>query len=607
MKWPQGWREVFLSDVIESAQPGFAQRPGEEDEGTTPQIRTHNVSPDGRITLEGIKHVMVADGDLERYRLLPGDVVFNNTNSEEWVGKTAVFDQHDGVFVYSNHMTRIRVIRELVLPEFLATFLHYLWSAGYARNRAKRWVSQAAIDGPTLLKFKLPLPPLPEQQRIVEVLQAADLKPFHEAAEKADLLREMAAGASLSGRIPEAWHDANITEVREASLLRNKILGIEGETTDLDWPIVPLLAVCTLNPKLHPDVRPAADAPVTFVPMAAVDERLAAITAPEVRNYAEVQKGYTPFAEGDVLFAKVTPCMENGKAAIASDLIGGVGFGSTEFHVLRPDTRLILAEYLLHFVRQRHFREQAKAAFVGTGGLQRVPPDFFKRVKLPLPSLPEQRRIVESLRHVAPQPFRSAIEQAKRLQSALITEALSGRLTAAWREQHAQALAEAARERDARLGAPAPQVMVHITEHAPTERRTDLARPRRQALIEQLSSFQHEVWNTLRFEWRGAVLADDPAAFEEFCTSPQTAWRLEGFAAGREEVRRALEQLAAMGLIRKMSLPRPNPNTGRTEYLTAFRPLREADDGSRPEEDTALADAERLARELERRRAPEAR
>lgn len=607
MKWPQGWREVLLSDVIESAQPGFAQRPGEEDEGSTPQIRTHNVSPDGRITLEGIKHVTVADGDFDRYRLLPGDVVFNNTNSEEWVGKTAVFDQQDAVFVYSNHMTRIRVRRELVLPEFLAAFLHYLWSAGYARNRAKRWVSQAAIYGPTLLTFKLPLPPLPEQQRIVEVLQATDLKPFHEAAEKADLLREMVVGASLSSRISAAWRDANSTEVREASLVRNKLLGIEGEASDLGWPIVPLLAVCTLNPKLEAYVRPAADTPVTFVPMAAVDERLAAITAPEVRNYAEVQKGYTPFAEGDVLFAKVTPCMENGKAAIASDLIGGIGFGSTEFHVLRPHTRLILAEYLLHFVRQRQFREQAKAAFVGTGGLQRVPPNFFKRVKLPLPSLPEQRRIVESLRHVAPQPFRGAIEQAKRLQSALITEALSGRLTAAWREQNAQALAEAAGERDARLGAPAPQVTVRITEHVPAERRTDLARPRRQAVIDQLSSFQHAVWNTLRVESRGAVLADDPAAFAEFCTSPQTAWRLEGFAAGREEVRRALEQLAAMGLIRKMSLPRLNPNTGRTEYLTAFRPLREAEDGSRPEEDTALADAERLARELERRRASEAR
>ncbi|MBU9406241.1 restriction endonuclease subunit S [Burkholderia multivorans] len=403
------------------------------------------------------------------------------------------------------------------------------------------------------------------------------------------------------------WCNDNISEVRAASLRRNKLLGIGDETPDLDWPIVPLLVVCELNPKLDANVRPAADTPVTFVPMAAVDERLAAITVPEVRPYAKVQKGYTAFVEGDVLFAKVTPCMENGKAAVASNLVGCIGFGSTEFHVLRPDTRLILADYLLHFVRQPQFREQAKAAFVGTGGLQRVPPDFFKRVKLPLPSLPEQRRIVEALKHVAPQRFHSAIGQAKRLQSALITEALSGRLTATWREQHAQGLADAASERDTRLGALAPQVTVHITEHTPPERRTDLARPRRQALSEQLSSFQHEVWNMLRFEWRGAVLADDPAAFEEFCTSLQTAWRLEGFAAGREEVRRALDQLAAMGLIRKMSLPRSNPNTGRTEYLTAFRPLREAEDGSRVEEDTALADAERLARELERRRASEMR
>lgn len=188
-----------------------------------------------------------------------------------------------------------------------------------------------------------------------------------------------------------------------------------------------------------------------------------------------------------------------------------------------------------------------------------------------------------------------------KLHRATLLEALSGRLTATWREQHAVELATSIRERDASLGAPKPRIEVRITEHARPERSVGFARPRRQALIDQLSGFQHEVWNTLRFEWRGAVLADDPTVFEEFCTSPQTAWRLEGFEAAAAEVRRALEQLAAMGLIRKMSLPRDDPNTGRTEFLTAFRPLREDEQGGRAEEDTGLQDVERAARELSRR------
>lgn len=606
MKWPQGWREVSILDVCQ-LNPPLTRDEWPSDDALVSFVPMSAVDENlGAIaSLEERPFSEVKKGYTP---FCSGDVLFAKVTPCMENGKAAIAEGlRSGIGFGSTEFHILRPNPELLAPEYLFHFVRQSW---FRQQAASAFVGTGGLQRVPpgfFKKVRLPLPPLPEQQRIVQLLNAADLRPFHEAASKADLLREIVVSSALSRRMKTTWCNDNIAEVREASLVRNKLLGIEGETPDLDWPIVPLLAICTLNPKLEADVRPAADAPVTFVPMAAVDERLAAITAPEVRNYAEVQKGYTPFAEGDVLFAKVTPCMENGKAALASGLIGGVGFGSTEFHVLRPDTRLILAEYLLHFVRQRQFREQAKAAFVGTGGLQRVPPDFFKRVKLPLPSLPEQRRIVESLRHVAPQPFRSAIDQAKRLQSALITEALSGRLTATWREQHAQALGEAARERDARLGAPAPRVTVRITEHAPAERRTDLARPRRQAVIEQLSSFQHAVWNTLRFEWRGAVLADDPAAFEEFCTSPQTAWRLEGFAAGHEQVRRALDQLAAMGLIRKMSLPRPDPTTGRTEYLTAFRPLREAEYGSRPEEDTALADAERLGRELERRRAPEAR
>lgn len=606
MKWPESWREVPILDVCE-LNPSLSRDERPSDNTLVSFVPMSAVDEErGAIFSAEERPFSEVQKGYTPFR--NGDVLFAKVTPCMENGKAA-FAQglSHGIGFGSTEFHVLRPNTELVLPEYVFHFVRQPW---FREQAAASFIGTGGLQRvpPGFFKrVKLPLPPLPEQQRIVEVLRAAHLQPFHEAADKADLLRQAVVTAALSRRPTHVWRTQNDAQLLEASLQRNKLLGIEAENFGHDWPTVPLLAVCELNPKLRAGSKPSPEQPVTFVPMAAVDERLAAITAPEVRPYAEVQKGYTPFAEGDVLFAKVTPCMENGKAAIARNLVGGIGSGSTEFHVLRPDNRLILADYLLHFLRQPLFREQAKAAFVGTGGLQRVPPDFFKRVKLSLPSLPEQERIIESLKRVDLHPFREAIDQAKRLQAALITEALSGRLTAAWREQHAREQAEAARVRDEALGAAAPRVTVRFTAHAAPERKTGFSRPRRQALIDQLSDFQREVWNTLRFEWRGAVLADDPAVFEEFCTSPQTAWRLEGFEAGREEIRRALEQLSAMGLIRKMSLPRPNPSISRTGYLTAFRPLRETEDGSRAKEDTEMADIDWLRRELERRQAPEAR
>lgn len=134
--------------------------------------------------------------------------------------------------------------------------------------------------------------------------------------------------------------------------------------------------------------------------MAAVDEVQGAIVAAELRPYRAVAKGYTSFNEGDVLFAKITPCMENGKAAVARDLSGGLGFGSTEFHVLRPGPKLV-RDFLFHWIRQPEFRRQAKAHFTGTAGQQRVPTSFLQDFPFPLPPLAEQRRIVDILDRAA--------------------------------------------------------------------------------------------------------------------------------------------------------------------------------------------------------------
>ena len=130
--------------------------------------------------------------------------------------------------------------------------------------------------------------------------------------------------------------------------------------------------------------------------MPAVNERNGAITRPEVKPYQAVRKGYTYFEEGDVLFAKITPCMQNGKHAIARDLLDGIGFGSTEFHVLRPGER-VTAEWVHFYLRQARVLEEATAHFEGSVGQQRVPADFLRRLQIPLPPVAEQRRLTTAL------------------------------------------------------------------------------------------------------------------------------------------------------------------------------------------------------------------
>ncbi len=160
--------------------------------------------------------------------------------------------------------------------------------------------------------------------------------------------------------------------------------------------LVPLSEVCEINPRLPKAHSIADDAEVSFVPMAAISGLSGTITDRQTRRFAAVKRGYTSFLNNDVLVAKITPCMENGKAAIARDLVGGVGFGSTEFHVLRP-SHIVIPEWIHYFVRREAFRQEAKRNFTGTAGQQRVPAAFMEKVFIPISTLSEQRHIVDLL------------------------------------------------------------------------------------------------------------------------------------------------------------------------------------------------------------------
>ncbi len=216
------------------------------------------------------------------------------------------------------------------------------------------------------------------------------------------------------------------------------------------WQAVKLSDVCEINPGKPRDRTITSDTQVTFVPMAAVDAGSGQIVNPTTRLFTKVAKGFTAFQENDIIFAKITPCMENGKAAIARRLINGIGFGSTEFHVLRANGT-VLPEFVFYFIRQDSFRETAEANMTGSVGQKRVPVNFLKDTIIPLPPLNEQRRIVAKLEKLLSRVDTAQARLAKipiilkRFRQSVLAAACSGRLTADWREQHPDSGSQAAR------------------------------------------------------------------------------------------------------------------------------------------------------------------
>ena len=167
----------------------------------------------------------------------------------------------------------------------------------------------------------------------------------------------------------------------------------------MKWPLIPLASVVMINPKDDDHRHLPDDTPISFIPMSAVSEDGFGIVNRAVKSLHDVRRGYSTFKDDDVLFAKITPCMENGKSAIATDLVNGRGFGSTEFHVLRPGPRIMPA-FLHYYIRRQSFRTLARQHMRGGVGQQRVPADFLSSEAIPLPPLHEQRRIVDLLDQV---------------------------------------------------------------------------------------------------------------------------------------------------------------------------------------------------------------
>jgi type I restriction enzyme S subunit len=568
MTLPESWIRTTVRAVVSDMQPGFAQKPGDEDEGTTPQIRTHNVTPNGKISLAGIKHITASERELARYSLALGDVVFNNTNSEEWVGKTAVFN-HEGDFVYSNHMTRLRVRKDLVCPEYLAACLQSLWSMGFSKTRAKRWVSQAGIESNTLAAFKIPLPPLPEQLHIVDVLQQA------EASSHVNERR-----GSLDQLIKAALDDL--------------VLGCdEGK-----WVQLGSLVDTRYGTSVSADATADTGLPVLRIPNVMGGEVDTTDMKYVELTQAELDRLRLTAADVLIVRSNGNPEYVGRSAPITEDVCQSVMVYASYLIRLRTDAVRLLPEYLSAFLNSAYGRAAMRNAIRTTAGQSNLSGENLAKVRLPVPDIEAQKRFrrlwlqVREIRRLVSQ----SEDAATALRSALSISALSGDLTAQWRESHAAELAQAALTRDELLRERGAQMTLSANVTATTSVQADLTvRPARHWLLGELSDFQRHVLAAFTTYCEGSgepLLAEDPDVFARFCDDASVNERLQTFGSSQgNRIRRTLSQLAALGLIAKVTLPKVDTESGELDYLKAFRPLRE-------DEYTRLADLQVLRKSM---------
>lgn len=164
---------------------------------------------------------------------------------------------------------------------------------------------------------------------------------------------------------------------------------------DHGWPVKRLRFVTARDVTTEQVLRLKTASQVTFLPMEAIGEQ-GELDVSLVRDIADVQTGYTPFFDGDVLIAKITPCFENGKGALVRGTLNGAGFGTTELHVLRPGPNLD-GRFLYYVSVSEPFRKLGEAGMTGAAGQKRVPEDFVRDFRIGLPPLPQQRAIAAYL------------------------------------------------------------------------------------------------------------------------------------------------------------------------------------------------------------------
>ncbi|MFI6326538.1 restriction endonuclease subunit S [Nonomuraea sp. NPDC050556] len=399
---PTGWIRATLAELGVEAQPGFASGKHNSDGNGIVHLRPMNVTRDGKIDLSDVRYV----ADESDRRVTAGDVLFNNTNSPELVGKTALITS-DEPLAFSNHMTRLRTPAG-IRSDFLAIQIHWLWIQGYFKKVLNNHVNQASVATRKLLETPVDIPPLAEQQLIVTVLE--------------EHLARFDTGISSMNevsRLQAAW---------ENSLLATATV---KNPKSIDWDIVPIGDIATVSTGATP-LRSRRDyyenGTIPWATSSLVNSTYIDATEQFITEKALSETSVKLFPPGTLLVAMYGEGRTRGRCSelrinsTTNQACAAIQL-RREYDFLRPWVKLIL---------DAKYEQNRKLA---SGGVQpNLNLGLIRNIEIPLPSPSERSKILAEIYHLRSMSaqLREVVKglnrRAVRLHQELLRAAFSGRL-----------------------------------------------------------------------------------------------------------------------------------------------------------------------------------
>ena len=428
---PKGWEWERWGNISQSIQYGY-NAPALE-HGAIKMVRISDIQ-ENCVLWDNVPYCQIEENDIDTYLLKVNDILFARTGGT--VGKSFLVEEVPERAIYAGYLIRTRY-SSLLNPRYMKLFMESQLYWEQLKNGTIA-TAQPNCNGKTLAKMLLPIPPTKEQDRIVGKLTqlSSFLNNYTLCQERLNLLNEEIKEQLKKSILQEAIQGKLVPQIAEEGTAQELLEQIKAEKQKLvkegklkksvlatsvifrgddnkyyeqigkkclditdeipfvipeTWQWVRIRDVFQLNPKNEAEDEKL----VAFISMEKISAGYKSDFTFDTTKWGTIKKGFTHFANGDVAFAKITPCFQNRKSAIFHDLPNGIGAGTTELKVLRPYGNTIDRWYLLYFLESPYFIDEA--TFKGTANQQRIVVGYLEDKLFPLPTQKEQQRIVAQI------------------------------------------------------------------------------------------------------------------------------------------------------------------------------------------------------------------